>query len=200
MLFRPRDLDGIAAGRITLAFRRWEKPRVRVGSRMKTPIGVLEVDSVSVVDEISPEDAAAAGFDSVEAAMSIMRGRVGPIHRVALHLAGPDPRIALRESPVDSELLARLDRMGSWTWAYLEAIRDQPGVRAADLAASFGVQLLVFKRDVRKLKELGLTISLRPGYRLSPRGEQAVTASRPISRASSRGGAPRPASGPRGAT
>jgi hypothetical protein len=27
-----------------------------------------------------------------------------------------------------------------------------------------------FKRDVRKLKELGLTESLEVGYRLSPRG------------------------------
>ncbi len=190
--FRPRDLARIASGEVTLAFRRWEKPRVRVGSRMKTPIGVLEVDSVSVVESISLEDARAAGFESVEAAMSIMRNRVGPIHRVALHLAGPDPRIELRETPPDSDLFARLDRMGPWTWAYLEAIRDQPEVRAADLAEQFGVEMLVFKRDVRRLKELGLTISHRPGYRLSPRGEQAVTASRPSTRASSRGGAPRP--------
>jgi hypothetical protein len=31
-----------------------------------------------------------------------------------------------------------------------------------------------FKLDVRKLKELGLTESLRPGYRLSPRGETVL--------------------------
>ena len=31
-----------------------------------------------------------------------------------------------------------------------------------------------FKLDVRKLKELGLTESLRPGYRLSPRGESVL--------------------------
>ena len=30
---------------------------------------------------------------------------------------------------------------------------------------------LPFKEDVRKLKNLGLTISLGVGYRLSPRGE-----------------------------
>ena len=29
----------------------------------------------------------------------------------------------------------------------------------------------MFKRDVRKLKELGLTESLEIGYRISPRGE-----------------------------
>ena len=40
----------------------------------------------------------------------------------------------------------------------------------ADLAASLGMEKLPFKRDVRKLKELGLTESLPVGYRLSPRG------------------------------
>ena len=33
--------------------------------------------------------------------------------------------------------------------------------------------MLTFKRDVRRLKELGLTESLPVGYRLSPRGEAA---------------------------
>jgi hypothetical protein len=33
-----------------------------------------------------------------------------------------------------------------------------------------GRERLPFKADVRKLKELGLTESLRIGYRLSPRG------------------------------
>ena len=43
-------------------------------------------------------------------------------------------------------------------------------MRAEDLAASIGREKLPFKRDVRKLKELGLTESLEIGYRLSPRG------------------------------
>ena len=33
----------------------------------------------------------------------------------------------------------------------------------------------MFKRDVRKLKELGLTESLEIGYRLSPRGVAFMT-------------------------
>ena len=45
-----------------------------------------------------------------------------------------------------------------------------PGVRAPDLAASLGRETLPFKRDVRKLKELGLTHSLPGGYEISPRG------------------------------
>ena len=50
-------------------------------------------------------------------------------------------------------------------------IAERPGVRAPDLAASLGRETLPFKRDVRKLKELGLTESLEVGYRLSPRGQ-----------------------------
>jgi hypothetical protein len=44
------------------------------------------------------------------------------------------------------------------------------GRRAANLAAAFGRDVQPFKADVRKLKNLGLTISLEVGYRLSPRG------------------------------
>ena len=51
-----------------------------------------------------------------------------------------------------------------------ELISDQPEIRAADLAAGLGRERVPFKRDVRKLKELGLTESLESGYRLSPRG------------------------------
>ena len=37
-----------------------------------------------------------------------------------------------------------------------------------------GRERLPFKRDVRKLKELGLTESLEVGYRLSPRGRAVL--------------------------
>jgi hypothetical protein len=46
--------------------------------------------------------------------------------------------------------------------------------RAADLAASFGRETQPFKLDVRKLENLGLTLSLDVGYRLSPRGEASL--------------------------
>ena len=53
----------------------------------------------------------------------------------------------------------------------LSCIAAEPGRRAPDFAARFGREVQPFKRDVRKLKELGLTISLLVGYELSPRGE-----------------------------
>ena len=58
----------------------------------------------------------------------------------------------------------------------LRAIAARPATRAADLAAGFGRETQPFKLDVRKLKNLGLTISLEVGYRLSPRGEAYLAA------------------------
>jgi DNA-binding IclR family transcriptional regulator len=65
--------------------------------------------------------------------------------------------------------------MGPWTYAVLRAIAEHPGLRAADLAETFGRERLAFKRDVRKLKELGLTESLEIGYRISPRGQAVLS-------------------------
>jgi hypothetical protein len=69
----------------------------------------------------------------------------------------------------------RLDRWDAargepWTREVLRLIAARPGVRAPDLAASLGRETLPFKRDVRKLKELGLTVSLPVGYEISHRG------------------------------
>ena len=181
MLFRRRDLDGIAAGEITLAFRRWDRPRVKPGGSQRTMIGVVAFDTVRRVSRVSQRDARRAGYASAEALLAAFRERPGDLYRIELRLAGPDPRIALRErEPAADELdaiHARLARMGDWTYEYLRAIAEHPGVRAEDLAASYGREKHPFKLDVRKLKELGLTESLRIGYRLSPRGE-AVLSSR----------------------
>lgn len=52
-----------------------------------------------------------------------------------------------------------------------DAQTHRPGKRAAELAESAGMETKRFKTNVRKLKELGLTESLKIGFRLSPRGE-----------------------------
>ena len=52
----------------------------------------------------------------------------------------------------------------------LGLIATRPAVRAGDLAASVERDVAPAKLDVRKLKALGLTISLEVGYRLSPLG------------------------------
>jgi hypothetical protein len=182
VLIRRPVLDAIAAGTVTCLFRRWDRPRVRVGGTQRTAVGVLEFTSMDPVDEagLTPDDARAAGFADLTALQRAQRGD-GQLYRVGVRLAGPDPRVALRakrrlsqadRADIDTRL-ARMDRAsphGPWTAAVLELIAENPGVRAPDLAARMGRETLLFKRDVRKLKELGLTESLEVGYRLSPRG------------------------------
>ena len=188
MLFKRHVLDGLADGTITVAFRRWARPRVRAGGRLRTAVGVLAVDAVDEmdVDDITDEDARRAGFSSHSALVDDLAAqRDGRVYRVSLRVAGPDPRVELRgrDALTGEELaeverrLARLDaasRHGDWTLAVLRLIRDRPEVRAGDLAAALGRERLAFKRDVRKLKELGLTESLEVGYRLSARGRAVL--------------------------
>jgi hypothetical protein len=181
MLIRPVDLARIRDGEIELAFRRWSAPRVLVGTRVRTSVGLIEITSVDQVDDITPADAARAGA-SRDQLLALMAGRAPqPIWRVGVRFAGADPRIALRKkarlgAAERAELVTRLDRLdratadGPWTRQVLELIAANPARRAPDLAALLGRETASFKRDVRKLKELGLTQSLDVGYRISPRG------------------------------
>ena len=184
MLFPIAHLNGIAAGEVDLAFRRWEKPRVKPGGCQRTRVGVVSFDAVEVValDALSERDAKRAGHKDLADLRKFLERREGDVHRITLRLEGPDPRIALRERAELSDAeraeigkrLARLDAAsthGPWTRETLALIADHPEVRAVDLAAMVGREKLPFKLDVRKLKELGLTISLQRGYRLAPRGE-----------------------------
>jgi hypothetical protein len=157
------------------------RPTVRSGGSLVTSIGRLAIDDIRRVapDEITDDEAARAGEPSRAALLAALGQRPGEIHRIAFRLAGADPRIALREdarlSPTDrSALQARLSRMDGkapWTARVLELIAEHPGRRAGDLAPLVGLETPEFKRRVRRLKALGLTISLEVGYRLSPRGE-----------------------------
>jgi hypothetical protein len=187
MRLPPDTLAGLAEGRIDLAFRRWEQPRVKAGGRQRTPIGVVGFQTVDAVPRRAVTVAAAqrAGFaDRNELLAFLDRRSSGRIYRIELHVVGPDPRVALREERPDATAvteierrLARLDRAsshGPWTLAVLQVIATNPERRAADLAAELGRERLPFKVDVRKLKELGLTESLPIGYRLSPRGEAVL--------------------------
>ena len=181
MLFEQRFWPGIADGSITLAFRRWRRPTVRSGGRLRSPAGELAIETVEVIEEaaITESDAHRAGYESRDSLLRELNAREGALYRIAFHVAGPDSRIALRERAdlSDEDVLAvrgrleRLDRGGPWTLRTLRLIAERPATRAAALAATMGSETLPFKARVRKLKELGLTESLEVGYRLSPRGK-----------------------------
>jgi len=96
MLFRQADLAAIAAGEITVAFRRWKRPMARAGGTQQTPAGVLAFDAVERVDDVTDADARRAGLPDADAVRALLRGREGDLYRIRFHVAGPDPRIALR--------------------------------------------------------------------------------------------------------
>jgi len=181
-----RLAPGIADGSVTVLLRRWRRRQAIPGRRYRTAAGILEVEAVDLIDEanITDADARAAGAADAAQARAQLRGPAdAPVTRVRFrHVDEPDPRSVLAaDDDLDDEDVAaiarRLERMdrasshGPWTLTTLRAIAAAPGVRAGDLAAAAGRERLAFKRDVRKLKALGLTDSLRVGYRLSLRGE-----------------------------
>lgn len=187
MLFRKAVLEGIATGAVTLAFRRWTKPTVRAGGTLRTPAGVLGIDAVDAIAEadLNSDAARKAGFPDLDALQRELRkAPSGTLYRIAFHIVGEDPRVALRGSETlsDSELAAlkqrllRLDagRAGPWTACVLKRIAGQEGITAGEIAEAVGMDKPGLKRRVRQLKELGLTESLERGYRISPRGRIVI--------------------------
>jgi hypothetical protein len=185
-LFEMRFRDGVQDGSITVTFRRWKRGQAIAGNRYRTAVGIIEVESVDVVEpaKITNADARRSGYPSREAVLADLRGTDDlAIYRIRFHaVKGPDPRDELAATVVltDEEVadldrrLDRLDRAsshGPWTSETLAVIVAQPEVRAGDLAVAVGREREPFKLDVRKLKNLGLTLSLEVGYRISPRGQ-----------------------------
>jgi hypothetical protein len=189
VLFEQRLRDGIHSGAIVLAFRRWKRRQVVPGRRYRTGMDLVEVESVDVVEPSSVDAAQAreAGYASVGELLASLRGDPAlPVYRIRLRrIDAPDARDQLARAASLSEadvatIAARLARMdssssrGPWTGAVLALIADRPGVVSTVLAEAMGWERQDFKLHVRRLKELGLTLSLDVGYRLSPRGESYV--------------------------
>lgn len=194
MLFKEPQLDGIRRGTTTRTFRRWSSPRVRVGGvyRLRPDVAVRVTAVRPWLRPLTPRDARAAGFESVERLeRALGRGRGdAPLYRVdfARCEVPEDTRAAVARSTLTNEAfeglrtrLAAMDRRtrtGAWTSRVLSLIDDHPGRRAADLATCMSWPTPDFKARVRRLKALGLTESLEVGYRLSPRGRSYVLTSR----------------------
>jgi hypothetical protein len=102
------------------------------------------------------------------------------VYRIAFHRippAGPPVDQADLTDDDLAELDKRLDRLdaassvGAWTRPTLALIATHPGVVSTTLAEILGRERFALKTDIRKLKRLGLTLSLEVGYELSPRGQ-----------------------------
>jgi hypothetical protein len=183
--FEPRLRTGLHDGTITVAFRRWRRPQVVAGHQYRTGQGMVLAEAIDVITppDITPELARAAGFPDVPAAIADLRGDAElPLYCVRFRaLDTPDPRDELASTATLSDeeaaaIAARLARMdaaskrGPWTAAVLEQIAGRPAVSSVHLAETLDWDRPDFKLHVRRLKALGLTISLDVGYRLSPRG------------------------------
>ena len=193
MRFEPRLRQGLHDGTITVAFRRWRRSQIVTGHQYRTGQGMVVAEAVDVVTpaHITLGLARAAGFPDVAAAIADLRGDPDlPLYCVRFRpVNGPDPRDELASTSVLSDqevatIAARLARMdatskrGPWTTAVLAQIAERPAVVSTHLAEALDWDRADFKVHVRRLKALGLTISLDVGYRLSPRGE-AYLASQP---------------------
>jgi hypothetical protein len=193
VLLNRDTAEGIANGTITLVLRRWDAPRAKPGGTQRTVAGTVRVDDVAEYPgayRVTVAQARAAGYpDAKTAQKELDRRPAKHTYLISVSYLAPDerPELAaddrLAAADVDA-ITARLDRWDAaaeipWTREYLEMIGANETVRAPDLAARVGLEVPRFKRRVRQLKGLGLTISLDVGYRLSPRGRAYLQVSRP---------------------
>lgn len=185
MLFKEIHLSGIKSGKITLAFRKWQKPSVKSGSLLHTSVGLVEIRKIEIVNEnnITDKDALNAGFaDKNQLLKSFRHNSTGTIFKIFVNYYSEDPRIKLREQNklTDEqynelkEKLKRLDKFskqGDWTKSVLLAIKENPNLHAIGIANLTGFEKEWLKLNIRKLKNLGLTVSHNVGYEISPLGQ-----------------------------
>ena len=185
MLFSKSAWPGLAEGSITVTFRTWAKPQAKAGGRYRVAGMLLEATDVREVpvSTLTDTDATSAGEADLAALLRRLKdpAPAAAVWRVDLRYVGIDDRVERRadaaltadDIAVLRTKLDRLDRHGSkpWTRTTLRLIEKYPGVVSTALARHTGQERPDFKLNVRKLKEMGLTESLKVGYQLSPRGE-----------------------------
>jgi hypothetical protein len=191
VLLNRATAEGIADGRVSLVLRRWDAPRAKEGSTQRTAVGTIRIDRITEHPggyRVTAAQARAAGYPSArDAQADLDRRPAAHTYVIEVSYLAPDERPDLAADDALSaedlaEIAARLDRWDRaadtpWTRQYLEMIGRNEAVRAPDLAERVGLDVPRFKRRVRRLKGLGLTISLDVGYRLSPRGRAFLKSS-----------------------
>ena len=170
----------------------WLRPRVKAGGRYSLGAGAIVVERIreGSLDDITATLARRCGFASVVDALKTAKhgagervfiidfhydGKAGARAKPATGAVGVEELLALAER---LDAMDRRSRSGAWTQATLRAIAAKPAVRAASLARALGRPRDEFKRDVRKLKNLGLTSSLETGYRRTATGEALLATKR----------------------
>jgi hypothetical protein len=187
MLFKRPIIQLIRAGKVKIAFRKWVRPTVKSGGSLLTPAGLLRIQSVEKIaySTISKSNIMKAGYSNrYEFDQALPLKRPGDIYRIRF-IREEDPRLGLRDNVHFSEeevrtLEAKLNRLdsaspyGPWTRKALQLLSRRPNELAKVYAAALNVDKDWFKLNVRKLKNLGLTIGYPQGYDISPRGEELL--------------------------
>jgi hypothetical protein len=146
----------IASGEVDTAFRRQRRPTVKAGGTLRTMIGMLAIDAVDRIapGDVTEADAQRAGMTRDEILAMLAARTEGDCYRVRLHVAGEDPRLALREdASLDDATVARarLDRLDAASRGVVVAADLAADCRAAvrpsaRLAASMGHDTPSFRR------------------------------------------------------
>jgi len=190
VLFEAPFKDLIRDGSVTMTFRAWKAAKVAAGKSYRLgPDDVIEVTAVDevAVGSITAGQAHRSGFANVAELLLMLRKSTKSrltaktkVFRVRFRYERrEDPRAerrtdisasALEEVETRLERMDRRSRRGPWTQEILQLIARRPEVAASKLAPQMQRETRAFKADVRKLKELGLTVSHEVGYSLSPRG------------------------------
>jgi hypothetical protein len=193
VLLNRATAEGIAGGGISLVLRRWDVARAKPGGTQRTMAGTIRIDAVAEHPHdyrVTERQARAAGYpDAAAAQAELERRQAKHTYLISVSFLGADerPTLAADDALTAADvaaITARLERLdaasesGPWTRRYLRLVAENEAVRAPNLAAGEGLDVPRFKRRVRRLKELGLTISLDVGYRLSPRGRAFLDATR----------------------
>jgi hypothetical protein len=185
MLFKTKFLTLIQTGKIETAFRKWTRPTVKENGTLITAVGQLRINAVSKISyqNITDKEIIEAGYsDRQELDAELSHKSTGEIYKITFTLVGEDPCIKLREnSNITPDEVAVLQKklqsvearsnVKGWPLRILEAVNNEPGLYAIQYANKLRYEKMWFKVHIRKLKNLGLTISLENGYKISPRGK-----------------------------
>ena len=96
MQFSPELREGVADGSITVSYRLWSRPKVKVGGVYRSGTVRIEVDEVELLpfSSITDDDLARTGEPDVES-LRRRAAHAGPIHddtlvfRVEFHVVDP---------------------------------------------------------------------------------------------------------------
>jgi len=93
MQFSPELRDGVASGRITLSFRLWQRPQVKVGGQYVAGAVRIEIDSMEMVpfSSVTRADVRRSGERDLES-LRARAAHAGPIdddtlvYRIEFHV------------------------------------------------------------------------------------------------------------------